>query len=90
MDHRTAAQAILCKGVPVPDARPGADPGSAVGAAAPVRRQARPDPDLCPVCELMFRFVTRRRNVATELKILFADLRDYAACLGAAKCWMWL
>jgi class 3 adenylate cyclase len=46
------------------------------------------NPNLCTVCELMFRFIMRRRNVETELTILFADLRGYTVLsqtLGAGQ-----
>ena len=75
-----AAQAILCKGcwcqmrVPVPIRGPLSLPLRLFGV-----KRSRMNPNLCTVCELMFRFVMRRRNVATELTILFADLRGYTA-----------
>src|SRR3954471_4509613 len=51
-------------------------------------RRSRMNPNLCTVCELMFKVVMRRRNVEAELTILFADLRGYTALsqtLGAGQ-----
>jgi class 3 adenylate cyclase len=42
-------------------------------------KRSRMNPNLCTICELMFRFVMRRRNIEAELTILFADLRGYTA-----------
>ena len=74
------AASIICKGcwcqmrVPVPIGGPLSLPLRLFG----IRRR-RMNPNLCTVCELMFRFVMRRRNVEAELTILFADLRGYTA-----------
>ena len=46
------------------------------------------NPNLCTICELMFKVVMRRRNIQAELTILFADLRGYTALsqtLGAGQ-----
>ena len=81
--------AIICKGcwcqmrVPVPIRGPLSLPLRLFGI-----RRSRMNPNLCTVCELMFRFVMRRRNVEAELTILFADLRGYTALsqtLGAGQ-----
>ena len=42
-------------------------------------KPSRMNPNLCTICELMFKVVMRRRNIEAELTILFADLRGYAA-----------
>jgi class 3 adenylate cyclase len=42
-------------------------------------KRSRMNPNLCTICELMFRFVMRRRNIEAELTILSADLRGYTA-----------
>jgi adenylate cyclase len=74
------AASLICKGcwcqmrVPVPIGGPLSLPLRLFGI-----RRSRMNPNLCTVCELMFRFVMRRRNVEAELTILFADLRGYTA-----------
>jgi Adenylate and Guanylate cyclase catalytic domain len=74
------AASLICKGcwcqmrVPVPIGGPLSLPFRLFGI-----RRSRMNPNLCTVCELMFRFVMRRRNVEAELTILFADLRGYTA-----------
>jgi adenylate cyclase len=84
-----APQAIICKGcwcqmrVPVPIRGPLSLPLRLFGI-----RRSRMNPNLCTVCELMFRFVMRRRNIEAELTILFADLRGYtvlAQTLGTGR-----
>lgn len=81
--------AIICKGcwcqmrVPVPIRGPLSLPLRPLGI-----RRSRMNPNLCTVCELMFRFVRRRRNVEAELTIEFADLRGDTArsrTLGAGQ-----
>jgi class 3 adenylate cyclase len=42
-------------------------------------KPSRMNPNLCTVCELMFKVVMRRRNIQAELTILFVDLRGYTA-----------
>lgn len=83
------ARPIICKGcwcqmrLPVPIRGPLSLPLRLFGI-----RPSRMNPNLCTVCELMFRVVMRRRNVETELTILFADLRGYTALsqtLGAGQ-----
>src|SRR5690349_8471534 len=85
----TTPQPIICKGcwcqmhVPVPIRGPLSLPLRLFGI-----RRSRMNPNLCTVCELMFRFVMRRRNIEAELTILFADLRGYTALsqtLGAGQ-----
>jgi adenylate cyclase len=84
-----AARPIICKGcwcqmrVPVPIRGPLSLPLRLFGI-----RRSRMNPNLCTVCELMFRVVMRRRNIEAELTILFADLRGYTTLsqtLGAAQ-----
>jgi adenylate cyclase len=84
-----ASQPMICKGcwcqmrVPVPIRGPLSLPLRLFGI-----KRSRMNPNLCTVCELMFRFVMRRRNVEAELTILFADLRGYTALsqtLGAGQ-----
>ena len=81
--------ATICKGcwcqmrVPVPIRGPFSLPLRLFGI-----RRSRMNPNLCTICELMFRFVMRRRNIEAELTILFADLRGYTALsqtLGAGQ-----
>ena len=83
------AALLICKGcwcqmrVPVPIRGPLSLPLRLFGI-----RRSRMNPNLCTVCELMFRVVMRRRNVEAELTILFADLRGYTALsqtLGAGQ-----
>lgn len=83
------ARATICKGcwcqmrVPVPIRGPLSLPLRLFGI-----RRSRMNPNLCTVCELMFRVVMRRRNVEAEFTILFADLRGYTALsrtLGAGQ-----
>ena len=68
-------RAIICKGcwcqmrVPVPIRGPLSLPLRLFGI-----RRSRMNPNLCTVCEPMFRLVTRRRNVEAEMTILFADV----------------
>src|SRR5215212_1395186 len=80
---------MICKGcwcqmrVPVPIRGPLSLPLRLFGI-----RRSRMNPNLCTVCELMFRLVMRRRNVEAELTVLFADLRGYTALsqtLGARQ-----
>src|SRR5690242_2910471 len=74
----TTPQPIICKGcwcqmhVPVPIRGPLSLPLRLLGI-----KRSRMNPNLCTICELMFRFVMRRRNIEAELTILFADLRGY-------------
>lgn len=76
----TTPQPIICKGcwcqmhVPVPIRGPLSLPLRLFGI-----KRSRMNPNLCTICELMFRFVMRRRNIEAELTILFADLRGYTA-----------
>ncbi len=42
-------------------------------------RRSRMNPNLCTICEMMFRVVKRRQNIEVELTILSADLRGYTA-----------
>src|SRR3954471_1391861 len=71
---------MICKGcwcqmrVPVPIRGPLSLPLRLFGI-----RRSRMNPNLCTVCELMFKVVMRRRNIQAELTILFADLRGYTA-----------
>ncbi len=84
-----AAQPIICKGcwcqmrVPVPIRGPLSIPLRLFGI-----RRSRMNPNLCTICELMFKVVMRRRNIEAELTILFADLRGYtefSRTYGAAQ-----
>ena len=76
----TKVQPIICKGcwcqmhVPVPIRGPLSLPLRLFGI-----RRSRMNPNLCTICELMFKVVMRRRNIQAELTILFADLRGYTA-----------
>lgn len=76
----TPQQPMICKGcwcqmrVPVPIRGPLSLPLRLFGI-----RRSRMNPNLCTVCELMFKVVMRRRNIEAELTILFADLRGYTA-----------
>ena len=69
---------IICKGcwcqmhVPVPIRGPLSLPFRLFGI-----KPSRMNPNLCTMCELMFRHVMRRRNIEAELTILSADLRGY-------------
>ena len=83
------AQPMICKGcwcqmhVPVPIRGPLSLPLRLFGI-----RRSRMNPNLCTICELMFKVVMRRRNIQAELTILFADLRGYTALsqtLGAGQ-----
>ena len=71
-------QPMICKGcwcqmhVPVPIRGPLSLPLRLFGI-----RRSRMNPNLCTICELMFKVVMRRRNIQAELTILFADLRGY-------------
>src|SRR4051794_16003066 len=75
-----APQAMICKGcwcqmhVPVPIRGPLSLPLRLFGI-----KPSRMNPNLCTVCELMFKVVMRRRNIQAELTILFVDLRGYTA-----------
>jgi len=80
---------LICKGcwcqmhVPVPIRGPLSLPFRLFGI-----RRSRMNPNLCTICELMFKVVMRRRNVESELTILFADLRGYTVLsqtLGAEQ-----
>src|SRR3954452_10146539 len=79
-------QAIICKGcwcqmrVPVPIRGPLSLPLRLFGI-----RRSRMNPNLCTVCELMFKVVMRRRNIQAELTILFADLRGYTELSGTLE-----
>jgi class 3 adenylate cyclase len=74
-----AAQPIICKGcwgqmhVPIPIRGPLSLPFRLFGI-----RRSRMNPNLCTICELMFKVVMRRRNIEAELTILFVDLRGYS------------
>lgn len=76
----TASPPTICKGcwcqmhVPVPIRGPLSYPLRLFGI-----RRSRMNPNLCTVCELMFRHVMHRRNIEAELTILSADLRGYTA-----------
>ena len=71
-------QPMICKGcwcqmhLPVPIRGPLSLPLRLFGV-----RRSRMNPNLCTICELMFKVVMRRRNIQAELTILFADLRGY-------------
>jgi len=73
-------RAIICKGcwgqmrIPVPIRGPLSYPLRLFGI-----KPSRMNPNLCTICELMFKVVMRRRNIEAELTILFADLRGYTA-----------
>jgi adenylate cyclase len=73
-------QSMICKGcwcqmrVPVPIRGPLSLPLRLFGI-----KPSRMNPNLCTVCELMFKVVMRRRNIQAELTILFVDLRGYTA-----------
>ena len=75
-----APQPMICKGcwcqmrVPVPIRGPLSLPLRLFGI-----KPSRMNPNLCTICELMFKVVMRRRNIEAELTILFADLRGYTA-----------
>lgn len=79
-DLMSTLQPIICKGcwcqmhVPVPIRGPFSYPFRLFGI-----KRSRMNPNLCTVCELMFRHVMRRRNIEVELTILSADLRGYTA-----------
>lgn len=76
----TTSQPTICKGcwcqmhVPVPIRGPFSYPLRLFGI-----RRSRMNPNLCTICEMMFRVVKRRRNIEAELTILSADLRGYTA-----------
>jgi adenylate cyclase len=78
MGRMATAQAMICKGcwgqmrVPVPIRGPLSLPLRLFGV-----RRSRMNPNLCTICELMFRVVMRRRNIEADLTILFVDLRGY-------------
>ena len=88
-EQMATPQPIICKGcwcqmhVPVPIRGPLSLPLRLFGI-----RRSRMNPNLCTICELMFKVVMRRRNIEAELTILFADLRGYTTLsqtLGAGQ-----
>ena len=40
-------------------------------------RQSRMHPNLCTICETMFKRVQRKKQISTDTTVLFADLRGY-------------
>ena len=73
-------RARICKGcwqqmhLPIPLATPLALPLRLVGI-----RRSRMNPNLCTICETMFKKVMKRRSVEVETTVMFADLRGYTA-----------
>jgi adenylate cyclase len=71
-------RSLLCKGclqhmhMPVPLRGPLSIPMRVVGL-----RPSRMNPNLCTLCETMFKHIMKRRQIHVPLTILFADVRGY-------------
>jgi adenylate cyclase len=84
-----ASRSTLCKGhlsqmrIPMPIRGPAALPLKMLG-----MRVSRMNPNLCSLCETMFRLLMKTRRIEITATILFADVRGYTGlseALGGAK-----